>query len=423
MWLVLQIVLLSLFQSTSAFAWDSANQKWFHDFANRAPRFPNSYAASVWGSFQFPVSVDPSRAYEAILSENGYVEFETSLFRSGGIECPLYFQQIPGSERKASRSPLVILFPGIFEEGRSLGTRYLAESLWSRGYHVAILPNPWSVSYIRRKPVARPGNIAFEANVGLRFVHAAIERLGVENITSVSVVGQSYGSLLGAAVVAMDQDSEHPVITGSTLLISPPLGLKRGALQLDAGISRNEAKFKSCGTVSIFWNALRRIVFGAKAVQNEFSAQLLNCMEPMLFRTFRNHLVDAAGAIRNSLDAHFFDEDPDFIQDEWRYTPRAKGMRFMRAFVEFVPENLPLLQTQEMRLAFWLNQLEPPRLEKLGIISAKDDFLNLGQQWTENDSPAFGAKNLFLLPWGGHMGFMGTPEFQEFLTLNYGSVR
>lgn len=419
----LKFILVCLLHATSAFAWDSANQKWFRDFSSQAPRFSNPYAASVWGSFQFPIPGESSHAYDPPVFENGYVTLETPLFRTGGFEAPLYLHPRPDSEDIAARGPLIILFSGIFESGKSPKSRHLAETFWRRGYHVAILPNPWSVSYIRRKPVGRPGNIPFEANIGLRFVHAAIQRLGAENITSVSLVGQSYGGLLSAAVFALDQLSDHPVINGSTLLISPPLNLRQSALNLDEGINRTESKYQTCGANSIFWNALRSLVFGEKTVQGDLSPKLLSCMEPILFRSFRNQLAVAVGAIRNALDVHFNDGDTDFVADEWKYTPRAEGMRFMRAFSEYIPGNLSLLTSPELRLAFWLNQLDSDSLEKVRIISAKDDFLNSGEEWPENECPAFGARNLFLLPWGGHLGFMGTPAFQEFLTLNYGKIR
>ncbi|MBC7385916.1 MAG: hypothetical protein H7301_07120 [Cryobacterium sp.] len=412
------LLILSLFVPLTAQAqWTPAERNWFVSFSERPARFADAYGSTVWGVLaadgMFRSAAPGNSPFVPTLLEN-------ARYRTGWIEGNSSFQSADVDGNKKIRAPLIILLPGIFMDGESAETIALANYFYKRGYHVASLPNPWSPRAIRHKPRRKPGDLTFESRVTLELIRSIVEKIGADKVSTVSLLGESYGAILSTAVFATDQSDLRPIINGKVMGISPPLNLRDGASRLDEGIEKNEGRFGECGSLPVVWTLFRKILGRPNAVQSELGERALNCMEPLVFRVFRDSLADSVAAIKSSLINEA--GNSEFLPDpsaEARVAPRKTGLRFGKVFDTIVPENKPLLRSPIGDLSYWANQLSPESRERLRIISASDDLLNVGKTWSTDESPAFSKENLFLLPWGGHLGFMADPDFVKLLDIAY----
>lgn len=131
-------------------------------------------------------------------------------------------------------APMLIILPGVGGDSEAAHVRMLAQQALHHGMNYTVLPNSWSDTWLTHAPERDPGNLPWESRIIRNLLDVLRERYP-EHYDQVSVVGYSYGALLGAAVIAepSDDDAPPPVINGGFVAISPPENLLHSMKELD----------------------------------------------------------------------------------------------------------------------------------------------------------------------------------------------
>src|SRR5262249_46666126 len=99
--------------------------------------------------------------------------------------------------------PLVVILPGIFQDSEHFFPRYFARKLIERGYHVLVLPSPFSKPYLERLPLASVGSFEREAEIYLEALKS-LRSLYASRVQSINLIGLSYGAFIGSVMTATD---------------------------------------------------------------------------------------------------------------------------------------------------------------------------------------------------------------------------
>ncbi|NDD30019.1 MAG: hypothetical protein EB084_17325 [Proteobacteria bacterium] len=131
-------------------------------------------------------------------------------------------------------APMLVIFPGLGSTTITSQVRALKSQALDRGMNYTVMPNPWSKTWLGAVPKHAPGNLPWETQVTRDVLHA-LQKRHPGFYENVSAVGYSYGSLLGASVVAHDHDAGAGASTvqGSLVAISPPQNLCDSLQALD----------------------------------------------------------------------------------------------------------------------------------------------------------------------------------------------
>lgn len=362
-------------------------------------RFKDGYLASIWGSMKSKV--------ENNLSADGItfrrIEVPTDLFRNGTFRLRMSLEG--GAAPK--KAPLVVVLAGLFSSSESdLPQRYL-RALRKRGYHVLVVSNSWSSHYLEQGPKFKPVNFPFEARVVLDSVAIAIERfIGASQVDGVSLLGESYGGFLSSVVLALDKKN---LFSKGALVLGPPVNLQMSMLRLDGLIKETRSQRECLNFWSQFGFTKDLILAGSDV---SVSQSVRHCAKAIFAKKgFQSGLKDAA--LRLDRDGLLKLEESE-----------RNALTFSAFVNHFVfPGGTGKPNPRNYDLGYWLSiaRNRNPALP-VRIISAQDDPLNSLIQWNENQHFRFDSANLALLQWGGHMGYVMSPEFQKVLDSIYGEA-
>jgi pimeloyl-ACP methyl ester carboxylesterase len=392
------LFLLGISLRSAEATWSPAEQSRLEALAARAPEFPSGNAATVWGGVQKALWLARANLPQ---TERTWVQLPHT------HQAPLPVVLLPGR----NRAPLRVFLTGLFGNlNDSVAASHIA---WLRetGSHVLALPNPWSTDWQASKPLALPGEVAREAESVLALVRWAIQKLGPETVGEVHLLGVSYGAFLATAVAAIDAQAPSPVITGKVTAFSPPSSLIEASAAFDEGflaIDRDSVCAKPLPLGFLLDFAWATNTRGLKPLTR-------HCADPLLFGSFHMGLIDLGMALDRRLELgkvpHPQREARKFREWKRTFTLSALLQDFILRGQDPPPELL-----ENAFLQTWLAKLSPEAALRYRILIAKDDFLSQHTDWSALlRSQEVPAASSFELPWGGHYGYSGAPEFIRFL--------
>lgn len=131
-------------------------------------------------------------------------------------------------------APMLLILPGLGSNKNTAQVRALKSRALDCGMNYTLIPNSWSSVWLDADPLHAPGNLPMETEAVRSILHALQER-HPGFYDKVSTVGYSYGGLLGASVIAHDNDpgAGARTVQGSLVAISPPENLLDSMRELD----------------------------------------------------------------------------------------------------------------------------------------------------------------------------------------------
>lgn len=175
------------------------------------------YVASVAGSIGAGQTEIPKGETEIGVRLPGYYDEE--------VEVTLGAHNGPGR-------PLLVILPGIYSTGEGSHSLFWKKLALERGMNYLMLPNSMSNLMLEDKPLYHPGNPRVDALWSHELIKTLKDKYP-EYFSSISVAGYSYGALMGANLVRLDEEKAERLINGNLVAISPPENLEHSMQQLD----------------------------------------------------------------------------------------------------------------------------------------------------------------------------------------------
>jgi hypothetical protein len=387
---------LSFFFISLAHAdWNNASLQWAQRFSSGPVLFPSSYLVEAWSTVQAQPVRDAHLWIESVPS---------SKFGSGKFTVAL---QIKRTKSLAPlRAPLILFLPGLYSSKDDHGSMRMAAYFSAIGYHVVIPSNPWSEDFLKENPHFNPGDLDKEAEVALEALDYAIKRIGAENISKISVAGESYGALGAAVAFEKDQARAHPLIDGTVTLFSPPLRMQQAIDNLDQGTDNTQSTWDTeCSSIKNLITDYNSLSYDSS--EASMNPELVRCAAPLIYHSFQDGLVESIETLNKIKNLGLIPTDKS------AFTQWKRDLRFESAIQIFTPETVAILSKGEGHLRYWIDLLPAEAFARLQIISTQDDLLNQGLSWNIDNGGPFTSKNVILLPWGGHIGYESLPLFQQ----------
>ena len=178
--------------------------------------------------------IDPFVASIASSVAGGRVEIpkgETVL----ELQVPEYYREgveVQMFTPHGEKAPMMVILPGIHGTGDGSLTQQLKKIALDKGMNYVVIPNALGPEMMEDKPLFHPGNPRVEAQAAQK----VLERLKADHpghFETVSVAGYSYGGLLGANMVRLQEEQGTDLINGSFVALSPPENLAHSMQELD----------------------------------------------------------------------------------------------------------------------------------------------------------------------------------------------
>ncbi len=351
------------------------------------PSFQNPFISTVHGA----VMAYAGRIRNLQSKYQNYQSLPSNHFEIGSTKVLLFNQN--------TKADLVIALPGIATKNFSPMMSRPLDYFSNRGYHTAVINNPWSHTYLIQKPDHWPGDIEAEAEVVLDLIPEIIKKIGVQNVKHIHLYGESYGGFLSSVVKGLDKNN---LIDGKILMVGPPINFKSSANNLDQLIVRAqnlpENKPGNLELLGIMFGFLWENLRGKTPKVNE--DQMLQVVS---IDVFLKHLKQTLKDLKYIGGSNV----PESIN--------LKDPRYY-SYIDSVSKNFRVKNPQSFSLFYWLNKLQSKNVD-FQVISAQDDFLNIGEVWNLANS----QKSISILSWGGHLGFTGFKWWEEVLDKKFGS--
>jgi hypothetical protein len=277
-----------------------------------------------------------------------------------------------------SKNDLYIFYLGVFGKPDGKTGPHAIDSLEKLGGHVIVIPNILADTYINARPDSGLQDLEQERDFQTNLFDEVVNQVGKEKISKIHVLAESLGTFQALQVKRKFD---------SLKILAPPLYLDRSIKRFDDLILRQSKVLQNC---TIWWKwpyMAYKIKSGPLPV--ELSNEDKSCF---------GSWVIADGFVMS------IKKTADKIKI------KKSGDKIPENFTQFVEIILPgfasPLKNKDERLSlnYLLKRIETP-IEKIEIISAKDDFLNELSEWDElkKNYPSL-RKNIYLFSWGGHSG-------------------
>ncbi len=314
-----------------------------------------------------------------------------------------------GPEHFLRKAPLVVFLPGVFSETESITGKLTVRWFGAMGYHVVILPNPWSRAYQTARPLQVKGYPQDEGSAIRAATRFAIDQMiGADHVTRVEVVGESLGAFTAAVAYGLDTASKHPVFSGGGTFFWPPISIASSIATLDQQIAETRSIYEDqCSSLTTSLTFVFRLLRGL--ILSAPSATDLACAGPLVVQhSFQRNLVDAANSI---LEFH-----PNRLA-----LPRLEaGWESRMNFTSFIQQLAPQYKAAlsfsrpENRLDYWLAMAQANGRREHRVFSSEDDFINARESWRRVRAVST-DRNLIVTSWGGHIGLTSAKQFPIFL--------
>lgn len=308
-------------------------------------------------------------------------------------------------------APLAIYLPGMFADPSNPASLSGAARLLSLGYHVLILPNPWSASVQLADSFSKPLDLDREAEALAEVLRRAFisipEQFFSQKLKQIDAVyGESYGAILGPALVVKLQNDGCLAQGLKTLFISPPYSLEDTIRNVDQLIDesydvyfRNECQTNPLGLAATLLSSAL-----PQALVSEFATECAKALFAIEY--CHKNLSRLDSGIRHV----------ETFSKKWT-SHVYKDLRFRDYVLRHTnAENLNKVQSRANSLRYWLEPLVSNKQILLQVLLSEDDFINSKGVWLGEDKTFFAGlgKQFLLFPNGGHLGIVASPEFGKF---------
>ena len=180
----------------------------------------------------------PLSPYVATVAESFDAVLNTPHLDTEGvfIKLPRHFRDDLFIEMNLSHGPrarMMLVFPGVGDDGAASVPRQIGKIALDHGMNFAIIPNPWSFSWLDAKPRHLPGVLPAENRATVDVIRA-LQQMKPSYFDDVSAVGYSYGGMLGAATLREQQRGGGPqTINGTFTAVSPPVNILDSVPMMD----------------------------------------------------------------------------------------------------------------------------------------------------------------------------------------------
>ncbi len=336
---------------------------------------------TFWGGF---------RRYLPITHNDGGLEsLPSKLFARGKID--IYISE------KKTKAPLYVFMPGIFgQPSRGLSPEMI-DHLEAIGGHVLVVPNLLSTPYVLAHPQYGEDPVALEIQVMEDALSYMTKRLG-KRLGRIHLIAESLGTAIGSAWAAHDRTHQRRLY--DLTLFSPPLELPVAMVNFDKIIDDHRPAAKRCSSPFKLWTMVQNFVF--HDYPGPVSAKGKECLAAIV-------LVDGfVNSAQRSWEAHV-------------KATQAKGQEpngFEAFFRQYRTELWTMIENKDERLnlGHWMSGIKADKSFPIRIMTSADDFLNVGLDWAVfKTTHGLTDEELLIVPWGGHSGAIGVPEFREIL--------
>lgn len=378
--------------------------------------FSNPFTATLWGGVQSYTRMGHPGETESyrVLSP----DFESSRdAEKGGLPTAITLHR--NREGKVVQRPLVFFTPGFASSHLNHWAVSAITRFYSLGYHIVTLPNPVSVAWASQHYHSPPGDAIGESRTLHAVMNDVRRHIGDENISVIYLAGESHGSFMTAMVAALDADvapSEKLLsdYKSKILLESPPHNFLATLTRLDDALNETQAIYdKRCAGIV----AKVRVIASQLVNDHQLSKPGIveECSKAIVLHAgFKGKLSEVAEAFDETHNLNFIPKDKKG-RKRWQ-----NDLRMVPFFREHSPASYALLQDPKRNnIGYWLSLVKARSQVQIQIAGAVDDFLNDPAQWESNPYFEFNKSNLLLLPWGGHMAFQITPEYQQLLQTTF----
>ena len=153
------------------------------------------------------------------------LELQIPEFYRDGVEVQMF---TPHGEQ----APMMVILPGIHGTGDGSLTLQLKKIALEKGMNYVVIPNALGHEMMEDEPLYHPGNPRVEAQAAQK----VLEKLKADHpnhFETISMAGYSYGGLLGANMLRLQEEQGTNLINGSFVAISPPENLAHSMQELD----------------------------------------------------------------------------------------------------------------------------------------------------------------------------------------------
>lgn len=376
--------------------------------------FQDTYVVSLWGSI---------RSFKSKLKRFDTVELEVPEHFEKPLKVMYYLQEEKkyrrvrpdrNSVQRRTREPyyvslkrpLIIYLPGIFNNAKSNQGKRAIKEYSKRGYHIVSIPNPWSEDYIKARPYGtKPGDIISEAKAVRAVMDAAIVALKPENITSIELVGASYGGFLAGVVQALEPQGAS--LFTATSILAPPLDFSYSLPYMDEQMIRH---YEEAEDLSLFDHIKIFFNYVTADFRNDVSETSKRYAKPFTIQKgFKEGLIKAVEYYSKANDVDWL---PNFSskeeEKEWE-----KNFVFSSYFSDYANELEEVLSGEAGVLAHWLEQAVALG-HQVRVLTTENDFLNPMQFPTKSRYTLMRQENFLILPQGGHLGFIAFDWYKNF---------
>ncbi|MCO4753865.1 MAG: hypothetical protein KC478_05260 [Bacteriovoracaceae bacterium] len=370
------LTLLLTFSLNLAYGWSPETLKEFNSLQGAA-KYEQSDFMTLWGALKRSFGADDLKGEEFKI-KHPMLEDELKVY----------------SYKNKKKAPLVIFFPGIFGSHEGEISAYITNIFESRDFHVGVVPNFLNKNYIKSRPKYSDSNaIDLDVHVSLAASENIVDRIGQDNIESITFIGESLGTYVASSSIQFRK--LYPKLFGAlskVILLWPPLDVKKSLEGFNQKFKTSKSTYESCYMFLKIPSFIKHYVW--QDLPQNVSKDDARCFGAYLFQ--KGFLVGMLKSYETS--------------SELKGVERESEPTNFGEFVEFHnPHYFAAMEKEphKLQLKNWVKKWRASGIE-LNIVSSKDDFINEPQGWSS-------IEDAYLLDWGGHCAPLSLDVWQNIL--------
>lgn len=348
-------------------------------------------------------------------SKQSYIKYEKPAFITywGGVKRYLKGGSLNGDEveyqdpsvkyeikvyiykKDNKKRPLVILFPGIHGSHNGRISPVIINWFEKKSFHFASVPNFLHKDYIKAKPKYDDNNSStLDSQIALRAIDFIVNKIGKENISHITFLGESLGAFLSSSTVRFINDHEYlKQSIKNVILLWPPLKIGKALVNFDGNINKTKAVHEKCNFVQDLYRFFKILVW--QDLPKNYNLEDETCLDAALYH---------AAFLKSIRRAH-----QSYI-DTYDIEMEKLPNNFSDFFREYNPNFIKVAKNNEDQLSLKNFIVGWKSLNKnVKVVSSTDDFLNNLSDWDD-------IEDKFLFNWGSHCAPLALDMWGEILT-------
>lgn len=289
----------------------------------------------------------------------------------------------------------MIVLPGIFNRAISAHSKQAYFDLVDAGYHVIVVPNPWSETFVRGGSGVKPGNFMAEADLIYNFIDEVRFMIPSELVTSTHLMGASYGGFLAAVIAEKDSREKERMFDGTITIFSPPIKLDDSLELLDSLTSEVGSEKPKMNWVEKML-LVTDMMFTQKGSRPDSPALQVSSVF-VLQVGFKENLRNLLQILNETYDLKWSNRE-------------IEETGFKRYFETYAKDVRNATKRRNVLLNYWVNRAVMNN-SHVRVLTTENDFINTPRALR---SLHLNRENLLTLPSGGHMGYFAFDWYEAF---------